>query len=114
MAAVTIAGIDYEVRTDAARMARPRRIGSETEAFSGKLRRTVRDEFLAWEFALAPLSIAALTTLRTNAKAGFQTCSGDLLGGSFSCSVELSEAIAGDDDAEGIYWLVSVTLRQAA
>lgn len=114
MAALTIAGSNYEVRTEGARRLRPRRVGNETEAFDGTLRRTVRDTFHGWELPLAPLTTAQLNTLTALVEGGIRTCSGDLLGASYECSLSLSEAVAGEDEATGaVFWLVTVTLMQA-
>jgi hypothetical protein len=115
MAALTIEGTDWEVRIEGARRAAPRFVGSETEAFDGSLRSTRRDQFHQFTYQLAPLTTAQLATLTAYALAGKQTVSGDLIpGGPFECFIELSDAVPDEDGSDSsVYWLVSVTIRQA-
>lgn len=76
------------------------RVGEATRAFAGNLRSTVRSVRRSWHFTLAPMTDAALTTLRATCEAGaFVTCAGDALGGSYTCEVRITDAPYLEDGA---------------
>lgn len=92
MAWLTIAGIDLEVQVANARRAQNVEIGTRSRAFAGNMRSGMRAEFPVWEFITPPLTPAAITTLRAAIEPGkLVTCSGTMLGGSYTCAVTITE-----------------------
>lgn len=115
MAALTIAGVDYEVLQDGAQEAPPRRTGTVEEMFSGRLRSTVRAENREWSFDLAPMPTATYNALRADVAGGQEVqVTGDLLDGqAYTCFVELRGAqFIPIDGGLGFERLVSVTVRE--
>lgn len=112
-----IDGTPYEVLTTGAKRRPMRRVGRTTAAFSGKLRRTNRREFGEWEFPLAPMTTTELNALTTKARSGFLPVEGELVGSPaapLTCELEVGEAVPDEDDVTGVYWLTTVTIRQAS
>jgi hypothetical protein len=92
MAFLTIAAVDYDVIGEGANRLQDIDVGNRnSRAFAGNLRVSVRAVKRQWEFALAPMAPAAVTTLRTNIALGaIVACSGTLLGGAVNCQVTIT------------------------
>lgn len=114
MAALEIEGVAYDVLLDGARRLPPRKVGTTTPAFSGKLRRTERAVFDTWEFSLLLHNYAAVTALKASAAAGKRTITGDLVGGGpIECFVDVEDVRYDEDEEDGIFAIASVIIHQA-
>lgn len=90
---LTIAGITVPVSTGGARETEPEQIGTDSRAFAGNLRTTVRAEKRAWEITTNHMTSTAFGTLRTAVANGAQvTVGGDAIGGTVTCRVRITGA----------------------
>lgn len=91
------------------------RIGSSFRAFAGNLRSTVRAEKREWQITTYPMSNTASATLKAAVDLAEQvTCSGDMLGGSVTCEVEVGDSAYPTlaNDATGVMRTHVLTLRE--
>jgi hypothetical protein len=69
------------------------RIGSSSRAYAGNLRSRVRAEKRTWKVTTTPMLSADATTLRAAVALAAQvSCSGNALGGTVTCEVEVSDS----------------------
>lgn len=91
------------------------RIGSSFRAYAGNLRSTVRAEKREWQVTTHFLSNTASAALKAAVALAAQvTCSGDLLGGSVTCEVEVGDGSYPTlaNDATGVMRTHVLTLRE--
>lgn len=96
MSFLTLGGVAVPVSPNGAQEGAIEQIGSESRAYAGNLRSTVRDEKRNWSFTTRSLSSSEESNIRAAiANGAFITMSGDILGGaSLLVSVALSSAPA--------------------
>jgi hypothetical protein len=115
MAFLVVASIVVPVMEDTA-VERIVRIGSSNRAFAGGLRSTVRAEKREWTVSTGLLTNTETTTLKAAVDLAEQvTCSGDCLGGSVTCEVEVGDGAyvsVATTDGTGVMRSLVLTLRQ--
>lgn len=90
---LTIASVNVPVGVQGARETEPELIGSDSRAFAGNLRTTVRAEKRGWEVTTTPITEAELTTLRAAiANGAHVSVTGDAIGATVTCRVRLTGA----------------------
>ena len=90
-------------------------IGTTVRAFAGNLRSAVRAEKREWQVGTHYLSNADSATLKAAVALRAQvTCSGDMLGGSVTCEVEVGDGAYPTlaNDATGVMRTHVLTLRE--
>jgi hypothetical protein len=86
MAFLIVGGITVEVATDGVSESRPQ-LGEVVRAFDGSPRSSVRGKVREWQIRTIPLPAASVTSLLAVLEGAHPiVCSGDLLGGSVSCT----------------------------
>ena len=115
MSFLVIAGTTVKVaRTSAAETIE--RIGTSSRAYAGNLRSTVRSEKRTWKVTTTPMIAADAATLRAAiALAAQVTCTGNMLGGSVTCEVEMTDGpyVGGNPaDGNGFRRALLLTLRE--
>lgn len=92
------------------------RIGSSSRAYAGNLRSTVRAEKRTWKITTTPMLTADSTTLRAAVALAAQvTCSGNMLGGSVTCEVEVVDGqYIASNPSDGLFFrrALVLTLRE--
>jgi hypothetical protein len=93
------------------------RIGSSSRAYAGNLRSAVRAEKRSWRVTTTPMIGADATTLRAAVALAAQvTCSGNALGGTVTCEVEVNDVpyVATATTADGFNFrrVLALTLRE--
>jgi len=95
---------------------RVERFGQESPAFAGNLRSSIRVEKRRWSVTSGLLTQAELATLKAAVALGAHvTCSGDAMGGSVTCAVEVGDAgfvTVATDDGLNFMRSVALTLRE--
>lgn len=115
MAFLVVAGITVKVARGQATET-IERIGSSSRAYAGNLRSTVRAEKRAWKVTTTPMTAADCATLKAAVTLAAQvSCSGDMIGTTLTCEVEISDGpyIAGNP-VDGLHFrrTLALTLRQ--
>jgi hypothetical protein len=115
MAFLIIAGITVPVLEGQA-VQHVERGGSSTRAFAGNLRSQWRYEKRAWQVTTGLLTNTEDAALRTAVALAAQvTCSGDALGGSVTCEVEVADdgyTNTTTTDATGVMRSLALLLRE--
>lgn len=109
---LVVDSITVPVAAGQATKAAPERGGSATRMYDGTLRSTVRYVKHTWTVVtklLDPTDAAALEAISDDAD--FVDCSGDLLGGTISCDVVVTN-VAHVPTAQGLRRALTLTLRQ--
>lgn len=92
------------------------RIGSSNRAYAGNLRSTVRAEKREWQITTGLLTITEANTLKAAVALAAQVaCSGDALGGSVTCEVEVGDGAYINTttvDGTGVLRSLVLTLRE--
>lgn len=115
MPALVIAGITVPV-LDGGASEQVVRIGTQQRAYAGNLLTAIRAEKREWAIASTLVTQAEANTLRAAVALGAHVaCSGDMLGGAVTCSVEVREIPftgAATTDGTGFLRTLSLTLRE--
>lgn len=91
MSALVIASITVPVGRGGAVKKPPERIGTASRAYSGALRTTFRAQKRNWQITTNLLSDSDANAIETAIALGAAvSCSGDILGGTISCEVEVT------------------------
>lgn len=92
------------------------RIGTSGRAYAGNLRSFIRAEKREWKVETGLLTNAEATALKAAVALGAQvTCSGDALGGSVTCEVEIGQGgyiSTAAADGTGVLRSLSLTIRE--
>lgn len=92
------------------------RVGSSNRTFTGALRSTVRAEKREWQITTGMMLDADVNTLKAAVTLAAQvTCSGNMLGGSVTCEVEVGDDAypnVATSDGLGFMHMVALTLRE--
>jgi hypothetical protein len=92
MAFLTIAGVTVPVSISGAAEKQKETVGSDSRAYAGNLRSTVRAEKRNWQFTTKTLSTVDDAALVAAVAGGvFVTCAGDALGVSVTCRVTVTD-----------------------
>lgn len=88
------------------------RIGTSSRTYTGDLRSTVRAEKRTWKVTTKPLLSAVIATIRTAiANAAHVSCAGNMLGGTVTCEVEITDApYTATKSSDGLSFLRSLVL----
>lgn len=113
MSFLTLDGVVVPVTPNGAQEGAIERIGSESRAYAGNLRSTVREEKRSWTFTTRSLSSSEESDIRAAiADGAFITMSGDILGGA---SLLVSAALNGAPSTKvkgGFRNVLTLTVRE--